>query len=199
SYAIIGASRGIGLEYVRQLAARADATVFAVVRNKQRSTHLQAAITNMNNVHVVEGDIVDYKSMQRAAEEVASLNDGKLDYLIHNAAKTDQKTVFHGFYDYPSMDELDADLMDAFRVNTLGVVHSVTPFVPLLRAGPTKKIIVIGTGGGDPKAVLTVGIKNMVAYCATKAAAVMVATKWALELKDEGFVVVTLTPGLVDT
>lgn len=71
--------------------------------------------------------------------------------------------------------------------------------MPLLRAGPTKKIIVIGTGGGDPKAVLTVGIKNMVAYCATKAAAVMVATKWALELKDEGFVVVTLTPGLVDT
>lgn len=45
-------------------AARADATVFAVVRNKQRSTHLQAAIANMNNVHVVEGDIVDYKSMQ---------------------------------------------------------------------------------------------------------------------------------------
>lgn len=45
-------------------AARADATVFAVVRNKQRSTHLQAAIENLNNVHVVEGDIVDYKSMQ---------------------------------------------------------------------------------------------------------------------------------------
>ncbi len=88
---------------------------------------------------------------------------------------------------------------EQFKVNTLGVIHSVTPFVPLLRAGPTKKIVVIGTGGGDPKSVLAVGIKNMLAYCATKAAAVMVATKWALELKDEGFVVVTLTPGLVDT
>ena len=38
----------------------------------------------------------------------------------------------------------------------------------------------------------------MAAYGMTKAAAVMAATKFAIMLKDEGFVVVTLSPGLVD-
>ena len=33
----------------------------------------------------------------------------------------------------------------------------------------------------------------------TKAAAHVAATKWALHLKDEGFVVITLSPGMVDT
>ena len=43
------------------------------------------------------------------------------------------------------------------------------------------------------------GIGDMAAYGITKAAAVMVATKWANKLKDDGFVVVSLAPGLVDT
>ena len=33
----------------------------------------------------------------------------------------------------------------------------------------------------------------------TKAAAWIATVKWALKLKDEGFVVVSLSPGLVDT
>ena len=39
----------------------------------------------------------------------------------------------------------------------------------------------------------------MAAYGMTKAAAVMAATKFAIMLKDEGFVVVTLAPGMVNT
>ncbi|KAI0753745.1 hypothetical protein C8Q74DRAFT_1306713 [Fomes fomentarius] len=39
----------------------------------------------------------------------------------------------------------------------------------------------------------------MSAYHMTKAAALIATTKWALKLRDEGFVVVSLSPGLVDT
>ena len=40
---------------------------------------------------------------------------------------------------------------------------------------------------------------DMAAYGMTKAAAIIATTKFALKLKDEGFVVVTLSPGMVDT
>ena len=85
SYAVVGASRGIGLEYVRQLvsrstpdyvyiahalvdiriqAARPDSIVFAVVRNAANSKHLQAAIQGLKNVHVLEADVADYRSLE---------------------------------------------------------------------------------------------------------------------------------------
>ena len=39
----------------------------------------------------------------------------------------------------------------------------------------------------------------MPAYSMTKAAALIATTKWAIKLKDEGFIVVSVSPGLVDT
>lgn len=57
----------------------------------------------------------------------------------------------------------------------------------------------IGSGAGDLKSVQTLNMVNMAAYGMTKAAAMIATTKFALKLKDEGFVVVTLTPGAVDT
>lgn len=79
------------------------------------------------------------------------------------------------------------------------MIHSISAFLPLLRAGSAKKIVVISTGGAVPQLVLQADIANMCAYGATKAAAALATTKWALQLKGEGFVVVSLTPGLVDT
>ena len=85
SYAIVGASRGIGLEYVRQLvslvihycrhdtegfrffwpqAARPNTIIFALVRNSRTSTHLQDAVSSLNNVHVVDADVADPDSME---------------------------------------------------------------------------------------------------------------------------------------
>ena len=83
TWAIIGASRGIGLEYVRQLvslsfshltsdseelksfqAARPDTTIFAVVRNAKTSTYLASAVATLENVHVVEADVADYSFLE---------------------------------------------------------------------------------------------------------------------------------------
>ena len=80
-------------------------------------------------------------------------------------------------------------------------MHSIAAFLPLLRASsaPLKKIVVVNTGGALHKANIALGDAGMVAYSVTKAAELMAATKWALKLKDEGFVVISLTPRLVDT
>ncbi|KAM5539647.1 hypothetical protein V8D89_006756 [Ganoderma adspersum] len=198
-YAVVGASRGIGLEYVRQLASRSDTVVFAIVRNPAGSTHLQAAATSLKNVHIIAGDVANYSTLERAAKQVAEVTGGKLDCLIHNAANMNINTVHKGFDDYANMEELDSEFISAFKVNSLGPVHSIMAFLPLLRAANTKKIVVIGSGAGDVKSVQTLNMVNMAAYGMTKAAAMIATTKFAIKLKDEGFVVVTLTPGVVDT
>ncbi|RDX43158.1 NAD(P)-binding protein [Lentinus brumalis] len=186
SYAVIGASRGIGLEFVRQLAARPDTVVFAVVRNASKSTYLQAVAKDAKNIH-------------KAAERVSEVTGGKLDYLIHNAARVEAETLSKGFDDYPSIDELDADFTTSFKVNGLGVIHSIAAFLPLLRAGPTKKIVVISTAGADPKTVRASGFAGGPGYAVSKAAGLLATIKWALKLQDEGFVVVAVNPGLVDS
>ncbi|PIL30295.1 hypothetical protein GSI_07476 [Ganoderma sinense ZZ0214-1] len=195
SYAIIGASRGIGLEYVRQLASRYDTVVFAVVRNPAGSTHLNALAAGFKKVHIVPGDVVDYTSLEPAAKQVSAITGGKLNYLIHNAASTNVSTVYKGFDDYTNMEELDTEFISAYKINSLGPIHAITAFLPLLRASDTKKIVVIGSGASDPKSTQ---VRRLVAYSMTKAAALIAATKFAVKLADEGFVVVTICPGMVD-
>lgn len=118
------------------------------------------------------------------------------------------------------LDELDEDFRDAvgaisryhqfrqilmkhsqFNVNTLGVVHSITAFLPLLRlsTASTRKIAVISSGGALPARIVRTGEGDVVAYSTTKAAAVMVAAKFAARLASERFSVISLTPGVVDT
>ncbi|KAM5539607.1 hypothetical protein V8D89_006716 [Ganoderma adspersum] len=197
-YAVVGASRGIGLQYIHQLASRPDAVVFAIVRNPEGSIHLQAAAASLKNVHIISGEVADYITLERAAKQISEITGGKLDYLIHNAANLDTNTVFKGFHDFANMEELDNAFISAYKVNSLGPVHSITAFLPLLRASNTRKIVVIGSGGGDIKTILALGIANTCAYAMSKAAAAIAATKFALQLKDESFVTVTLDPGIVD-
>ncbi|KAI0742527.1 NAD-P-binding protein [Daedaleopsis nitida] len=205
SYAVIGASRGIGLAYVTQLAERPDTTVFAIVRKASTSTFLNAAISGLKNVHVLEADVADYPSLELAATEISSLiGSVGLDCLIHNAARMDADGLSWGFDDYPNMAALDEDFIQAYKVNTLGVIHSITAFLPLLRAStaPLKKIVVVGSPAGDYRNVRKWGDSfvgtGMAAYGVTKGGALIAATKYAMQLQHEGFVVVTLSPGFVD-
>ncbi|OBZ66478.1 hypothetical protein A0H81_13612 [Grifola frondosa] len=199
SYAVIGASRGIGLEYVRQLAGVPQNIVFALVRNRSKAIDLAVIAESSKNLYVVEGDVADAASIEVAAGQIAKINGGSLDILIHNAALLKNGTFFHTFADYESPEELDADFIESFKINVLGVIHTINAFLPLLRKGTTKKIIVIGAGGGDPDFVWKARQSRLAAYGTTKGASVVVTAKYAALLEDEGFTVVSLSPGLVNT
>ncbi|KAI0640956.1 NAD-P-binding protein [Trametes meyenii] len=198
SYAVVGASRGIGLEFVRQLAAKLDDRVFAIARNANYPLLKSLAAENQN-VYVIQADVVDHRSLESAAQEAARISGGALDVLIHNAARVDITLLMRGYSDYKDLDELDEDLIDAFKVNTLGAIHGIAAFLPLLRKGSMKKIITISTVGASPGAIVNYGFGHGVAYGTTKAATVMVAAKYAATLKSEGFIVISLHPGVVDT
>ncbi|KAH9926561.1 NAD-P-binding protein [Epithele typhae] len=199
SYAIVGASRGIGLEFVRQLSARPNTTVYAVVRNPTSSTFLNEAVKGLKNVHIITGDVEVPESMRGAAEAVGKLSGGKLDCIIHNAAKMDLASMMKGFDSYGSLEEMDEAMIDMFRINSLGPIHTIATFLPLLRAGSAKKIVVIGSEGGTTDFIKFLRVDDMASYGMTKAAQHIATTKYAMKLAPEGFTVVSVSPGLVDT
>jgi len=200
SYAVIGGSRGIGLETVRQLAAVGHNTVFVTVRNIATSTHLATFLSESGatNVHVLQADSTDHRAMKAAAAQVAEKTGGTLDVLINNAGLMGRKSSFRGLTDFEDEDELDPYFMEAFQVNVLGFIHSVNAFLPLLRKGSAKKIALISSGAGDPELIWKARVEIAAAYGVTKAAANMAMTKYAALLESEGFVVIALAPGHVD-
>lgn len=88
-----------------------------------------------------------------------------------------------------------------FKINTLGVIHSIKAFLPLLKAStaPLKKVAVINSAAADPKWSLAADSATEAAYAITKAASIVAATKWAVMVKKDNIVVVSFHPGLVDT
>ncbi|KAH9922392.1 NAD-P-binding protein [Fomitopsis serialis] len=200
SYAIIGGSRGIGLEFVRQLALSGENTVFVTVRNKQKSTYLLDTASKLphKNVHILEADVVDNQAIKNAAADVAKISGGSLDVLIYNAARLEFDNILRGLLDYESEEKLDEEFIQSSKVNVLGPIHTVNAFLPLLREGTTKKIVLIGSEGGERDFVRRVHLSETAVYGITKAAENMVATKYAAELENEGFTVVAVSPGFVD-
>ncbi|KAH7378921.1 hypothetical protein BKA64DRAFT_750149 [Cadophora sp. MPI-SDFR-AT-0126] len=199
SYVIAGASRGLGYEYLRNLSADASNIVIGMVRDKA-AVKDKLARDNITNVHILQADLTDQKALLVAAEETSSLTGGSLDFLIVNGAYVSYETAglaptqFIGREDF-----LVSELKTSFLTNVLGPWCTINCFLPLIRAGITKKIIVISTGMSDPDFAQIAGIPGSVPYTVSKAGTNMLVTKYSIELKAEGIIVLALSPGLVNT
>ncbi|KAJ7176204.1 hypothetical protein C8R43DRAFT_1197777 [Mycena crocata] len=204
SYVVTGAARGIGFEFIKQLSADQKNTVFALVRNEATATELKKLPGK--NITVLEADITDTKALKKAADAVSKTTGGKLDYLINNAALINFESTIstllrlsltRGFSE--TEEALEMDLIDHFKVNTIGTIHCTNTFLPLLRKGTVKKVITISSGQGDVDAVLEMGIEESPGYAISKAAINLAIAKYAVELRPEGFVFLSLSPGAVNT
>ncbi|KAH9895817.1 NAD(P)-binding protein [Cubamyces lactineus] len=199
SYVITGASRGIGREFVNQLSKDVNNVVFGVVRNTQSATKLLELQKSRSNVQVLEADITDVPSLKAAAAEVTKVTGGSLDYLINNAALVFNERFALTLSKYPDEKILEEDLIEAFRVNVIGVVHTTNAFLPLLRQGTAKKVITLSTPISIPDVTLVTDFAANVPYCASKAALNQVVTKYAVAHRDEGFTFLNISPGVVNT
>ncbi|KAJ7879675.1 hypothetical protein B0H13DRAFT_2051119 [Mycena leptocephala] len=195
SYVVTGAARGLGLEFVIQLSADPHNTVFAVVRKKATAERPDGLLGN--NITILEADITDAKALASAANEVSKITGGKLDYLINNAAILNPDRA--GLTTFENPDDLEKDLIQHFKVNTVGTVHCINAFLPLLRMGSAKKVVTISTMAADPEAILKTNHYGAAAYSISKAAVNMAVAKFAAQLKAEGFVFLTISPGVVNT
>ena len=81
---VTGAGRGLGLEFVKQLLPRAECLI-ATARNPEAAQELQElARKNAGILKIVQLDLSDEESIQRAVEEIGKLV-SSLDLLINNA------------------------------------------------------------------------------------------------------------------
>lgn len=94
TYVVTGASRGLGLEFVKQLSAKGH-RVFALAHNPEQSVGLQQLIENHQDVISVQADIRCEKSIKEATEHVKNNAPEGVDVLINNAGISgDMKLTF---------------------------------------------------------------------------------------------------------
>lgn len=199
SYVVVGASRGLGYQWLKTLSADKANTVIGMARTPA-PVHDKLAADGISNVHVLQADLVDNQSLTAAAAEVSKLTGGSVDYLIVNAAYQNHKTAsltptsFIGHEDV-----LVEEMRQHLDVGVIGVIQAINAFLPLVRKSSIKKIIAISSGMADFEFVDQAEIAFGVSYGATKAAMNMIIIKYGIELKDEGVTVLALSPGLIDT
>lgn len=196
SYAVAGASRGLGLEFVKQLLSKGN-TVIALVRTPATAHGLHAI--HDANLHIVKADIADPASLKTAAEETAKITGGSLDVLINNGVFQDPKHAFHDILTFPDEQTLTENFNASWSTNVLGPIYTVNAFLPLLRNGALKKVLTLSTGLADPALNLDAEFGYHVAYCVSKCALEMVNVKYAVALRKEGFIFLAISPGVVNT
>jgi len=180
---VTGASKGIGLEVVRQLAAR-GARVFLTARKRAAAERALAEI--QGRAQFVPLDADDPASIAAAVRAVAAETD-HLDVLVNNAAIL--------LDDGESVLSLDGDLaLRTFSTNTVGPLRVTQAFHALLAKSKAPRVINVSSGAGQ----LAEGLQDWApAYSMSKSALNALTQHFAAALP--GFAVNSVSPGWVRT
>jgi len=182
-YLITGASRGLGLEMVRQLALNDKNFIFATARDPAKSPDLKTIVDKSDGrIVVIPMDVVDEKSIAKAAE-IVKTKTNRIDILINNAGvgmyNTPGKVVGDDLA--PTVDHTNLSYM--FQTNVVGTHWVTQAFLPLLEAAKSKdgkldlkstnipKIVCMST----TKASLALTDGTLTSYVVSKAALHMLA------------------------
>jgi len=186
---ITGANRGIGLEYVRQIARR-DWNVVAAVRDPAGAAELQAIARAHPQVVIEQLDVSDFKAIEALA---AKYKGQAIDILLLNAAITPKYASA-----FKPLAGVDFDMArQSFEVNALAPLKMCQAFMDSVAASGKKQIVVISSKGGSfsegPK------MPMMYEYRASKAALDMYMYTLAFETPKKGVTLTLLSPGQVNT
>lgn len=201
SYVVTGASKGLGRELVRQLAAQSPSnTVLAIVRSNDASSPLSVLAKAHPNIHIITGNVTDPQSILAAAQEASTILDGKLDVFIHNSNSVDMATFGHS----PTQVPFDLEATKQFyeepvRTAVWGAAWATNAFLPLIEKGELKKIAHITSSMANTDVILGTGIAYGLAYSIAKAGMNVQIAKYAAELAPKGIKTVAICPGWVDT
>ncbi|KAI2893064.1 hypothetical protein CBS76997_1783 [Aspergillus niger] len=178
---VVGASRGIGRELVRQLSANPDHQVIASVRQSTTDTLL----TQTPNVSTITLDQAEPASIVKAASQVP-----ELDTIILNGAIGEK-------------DQLLTCPEDKFNqyldVNVKGPLRVIKAFLPALLARETRQIVLTSSLCGSLQEQSIFDYGSLGTYSLTKAAGNMMIIQLHHELREKGFTCVAMHPGWVAT
>jgi NAD(P)-dependent dehydrogenase (short-subunit alcohol dehydrogenase family) len=191
---VTGASRGLGLEFVRQYGADGW-RVIAGCRHPQAASGLSGlAQASGGRISVHALDVADHTQIERLSHELAAT---PIDLLVNNAGIAGHR---RGAAQRPTVQRFGQsdydEWLNAFRVNALAPMKMAEAFLRQVAASELKCIAtltsVMGSIGRN-----TLG--GMYAYRSTKAAANAIVRSLALDLARHGIIAVALHPGWVRT
>lgn len=182
---IIGASRGIGLEFARQLASR-GAQVLATRRGEASTGDLAKLEARYSNVRTLQLDVSEETSVAALSVAVA----GHITHLIYNAGIFGPRV--------PLGQVRAADMEEVFRVNTIGVVSVVQVLRPLLAKTQNGCLPLLAVVTSQMGSVHGNEVGGSYAYRASKSAVNNVCKSLAIDLRGEVSIVL-LHPGWVAT
>ena len=201
---VTGANQGIGLQIAKDLVGHGF-TVLVGSRNFERGK--VAAEEIGADAHALQLDVTDAASITAAAKRVRD-EFGRLDVLFQNAAISN--TGFRAgmtVEDYakttrPSNVSID-EMRAVWDTNVFGVLAVHQAMLPLLRATPGARIVIVSSGVGSlttnsDKAFHYRAIFGPV-YPASKTALNALTLAMAIELEPEGIKVNAVSPGFTRT
>ncbi|KAH8738469.1 putative short chain oxidoreductase [Ilyonectria robusta] len=193
SYFITGASRGLGLDLVRELVNKPVSEVSIVYAGARTRTEGLEKLSSdaRGRIEIVHLDVESEESVKTAASLVEhSRGPQGLDVLINVAG-----VMTHFPEGVTTMDDLNY----VFNVNVTGVHILIKSLLPLLKKGNLKKIINYSSGLGSITRAPAWAQQDSPSYKVAKAALNMLTVQYALAMADEGFTIVVLSPGWVKT
>ena len=177
---VTGASRGLGLEFVRQYAADGD-RVIAACRHPESAVALKAV---KGDVKPVALDVADAGSIHALSDVINE----PIDILINNAGVYGKAQTL-GKMDYAGWE-------DVLRINTIGPMHLTDALLPRISAGKRKLVVAITSLMGS---IADNSSGGYYAYRSSKAGLNAVFKSLSIDLKPHGVAAVVLHPGWVKT
>ncbi len=181
---VTGASRGLGLEFVRQYAT-AGWRVLACARTPSNAlllNELVQAFPHLITVYALNVD--DFRGIDALAHQLAGTS---IDVLLNVAGILDRQGFGTSNYDAWTA---------AFRTNVLAPMKMAEAFVDHVAASQQKKIVTLtstlGSIGGNESG-------GLYSYRSTKAAANALMKSMAIDLSARGIIAAPLHPGWVRT
>lgn len=197
-YCISGANRGLGLEFVRQVASKKDNIILATVRKDGEDLADLKAVSSPST-HILICDTGNLDSIQHFAEDAAKVLEGqggrKIDFLLNVA----------GVNFAPQLGSLSIkqEALDTnMRINVVGPAKVVELLLAKQLLSGRVRILNMTSGLGSMSKSTGIKPRKCVVYSISKAGVNMLTVHQSEDLKEAlgaGVVVIAVDPGWVKT
>ncbi len=193
---VTGATRGIGLQTVRQLA---EAGVHTLLAGRDRARTVETALTLQAEGLPVEAITLDVTSDASIAEAVNTVaaRHGRLDILVNNAG------ILVDEFGKKVSEQTAATWRKTFDTNVFGLIAVTQAFLPLLHKSSAGRIVnvssILGSVALNADPASPIYDFKVPAYNVSKSAVNAWTVQLAYELRDSRIKVNTIHPGYVKT